>query len=104
MVAFGLLIALGVAVFVAPFASPWPDGLERVAERLGFQARALDTPLLSSPLADYAVPGLGSAAWSTAVAGGIGTALVFLLVLGATWLLVIRRRRRGRPVSRSGPA
>ena len=59
------------------------------------------TPLVSSPLADYTVPRLGSAAWSTALAGAIGTALVFLLALGVTWLLVIRRRRRGRPAPRS---
>jgi len=104
MVAFGLLIALGLAMFVAPFASSWPDGLERVAARLGFQHRAVPTPLVPSPMADYSVPRLGQAAWSTALAGGIGTGLVFLLALGVTWLLVVRKRQRGRVRSRSGGA
>jgi len=104
MVAFGLLIALGLAMFVAPFASSWPDGLERVAARLGFQDRAVATPLVPSPMADYSVPRLGQAAWSTAHAGGIGTGLVFLLALGVTWLLVVRKRQRGRVNSRSGGA
>ena len=31
---------LGLAVFVAPFACPWPDGLESVAARLGFEHKA----------------------------------------------------------------
>jgi cobalt/nickel transport system permease protein len=101
MVAFGLLIALGLAMFVAPFASAWPDGLEKVAARLGFQTRALAKPLVPSPMADYAVPRISSATWATAVAGGLGTGLVFLLALGVTWLLVVKKRQRGRPVSRS---
>ena len=101
LVAFGLLIALGLAMFVAPFASGWPDGLEKVAERLGFRERAVATPLVPSPLADYSVPRITSAAWATALAGGVGTGLVFLLALGVTWLLVVRKRQRGRPDSRS---
>ena len=32
--------SLGLAVFVAPFACPWPDGLESVAARLGFEQQA----------------------------------------------------------------
>ena len=40
LVRYGLLVALGVAIFVAPFACPWPDGLESVAAKLGFEHRA----------------------------------------------------------------
>ena len=36
----GLAIALAVAVFLAPFASETPDGLEYVGERLGFWRRS----------------------------------------------------------------
>ena len=28
LLGFGLLATLGVAVFIVPFACPWPDGLE----------------------------------------------------------------------------
>ena len=36
-----LLWPIGLAVFVAPFASSWPDGLEHVAEKLGFVEKAV---------------------------------------------------------------
>jgi cobalt/nickel transport system permease protein len=88
---FGLLISAGIAVFVAPWASPWPDGLERVAESLGFAGRAVEHPV-PSPLPDYAVPGIGWDAATTALAGLIGIAVVFLLAVGAARLVAARRR------------
>jgi cobalt/nickel transport system permease protein len=87
VVRYGLLAALGLAVFVAPFACPWPDGLERVAERLGFEARARPAPV---PVlaADYQVPGLHWAAGATALAGAAGTLAVFgLALLLGRWLV-----------------
>lgn len=89
-VAFGLLIALGVAMFVSPLASAWPDGLEKVAQRLGFADRAVETPLVPAPMPDYAAPGIVSPTWATALAGGVGTVLVFLLALGLARVLVRR--------------
>ena len=89
--AFGLLIALGIAMFVSPLASAWPDGLEKVAETLGFAERTADTPLVPSPMPDYAIPGIVSATWATALAGGVGTVIVFLLALGLARVLVGRR-------------
>ena len=41
VVAYGGLIALGLALFVSPFASRWPDGLDRTAEVLGFKEKAV---------------------------------------------------------------
>jgi cobalt/nickel transport system permease protein len=76
LAAYGLLVSLGLAVFVAPFASGWPDGLERVAAALGFEAAAR-TPLFAAPLPEYVVPGLGSAVSSTVIAGSVGTLLAF---------------------------
>jgi hypothetical protein len=78
LVFYGFLICLGLAVFVAPFACGWPDGLEKVAARLGFEHRAA-TPAFASPLADYTVPGVHSIVLSTAVAGAAGTIVAFLL-------------------------
>jgi cobalt/nickel transport system permease protein len=74
----GLLVAFSLALFVAPFASPWPDGLERVAASLGFE-HAATPPMIEAPLPDYAIPGIGSAWTSTVAAGCIGTAVAFLL-------------------------
>lgn len=77
--ALGGLVALGLVVFMAPFACGWPDGLERVAEVLGFEAHAADAPMLPAPLPDYATPGFSSAFASTVVAGAIGAVVAFLV-------------------------
>lgn len=74
---YGSLIIIGLALFVLPFASRWPDGLEKVASIFGFESRSLTTPLVASPLADYRVPGIGSLTKATALAGIIGAVLVF---------------------------
>lgn len=80
---WGMLVALGLALFVSPFACEWPDGLEKVAGVLGFEHRALEQPVLSSLIPDYALPGISSPMLATALAGVIGT----LLVGAVGWLL-----------------
>ncbi len=76
-IGYGLLVSVGLAVFVAPFACPWPDGLESVAGALHFDTRVAG-PVLDAPLADYRLPYVGSAPAATAVAGVIGTLLAFI--------------------------
>jgi cobalt/nickel transport system permease protein len=73
----GSLIIIGLVLFVLPFASRWPDGLEKVASVFGFNSKALARPLVPSPLADYRVPGVGSLSKATALAGIVGAVLVF---------------------------
>ncbi len=84
----GLLIALGLAI-LSPLASPWPDGLERVAEDKGFIEAALEPAFEIIP--DYVVPGLGNEALATILAGLIGTLILF----GAGYGLgaVLKRQR-----------
>ena len=84
-VGLGLLVALGLVIFVAPFACPWPDGLEKVAERFGVKSVAT---MLPAPLADYQVPGLKSAVATTAIAGAIGTIMALGLALLLARILV----------------
>ena len=43
-VVFGLVISLGLGMFVSPLASTWPDGVKTVAATLGFLGRAVQTP------------------------------------------------------------
>jgi cobalt/nickel transport system permease protein len=86
-VVLGLLASLGVALFVAPFACPWPDGLEAVAGRLGFGARAIG-PSITAPLENYRVPGLSSPGVATAAAGALGTLVAFGLAVGFSRLVV----------------
>jgi cobalt/nickel transport system permease protein len=76
-IVYGLLVSAGLALFIAPAASSWPDGLERVAATLGFEHKVAADPLISSPLPDYTIPGLHSAVLSTVVAGVVGLFLVF---------------------------
>lgn len=79
----GVIAALGVAAFLAPFASEHADGLEAAAERTGFSDLGTVTKVLI--LDDYQIPALKEyPRLSTAVAGIIGT----LVVLGATWALI----------------
>lgn len=79
----GLGIALSVAVFLAPLASKFPDGLEAVGGRLGFldEARA-PAPIVAAPIPDYEMPGLDWKPLATATAGAVGTLVVFGLGLG----------------------
>ena len=80
LVGYGLLAALGLAIFVAPFACPWPDGLESVATRLGFEHKAAQQ-IVRTPAPGYQVRGVRWAAGATAVAGAAGTLVVFGLAL-----------------------
>jgi hypothetical protein len=77
-----------VVIVLAPLASADPDGLERVAEDHGFLATARDA--LYSIIPDYTVPGI-EGNLSTILAGLIGVAIVFglMVVLGR---LLVRRR------------
>jgi cobalt/nickel transport system permease protein len=79
---YGSLVALGLAIFVAPFACPWPDGLESVAASLGFEHHA-EANLLPAPAPDYVLPGIPWGVAATAAAGVIGS----LIVLGLAWWL-----------------
>jgi cobalt/nickel transport system permease protein len=91
---YGMLIALGLALFVAPVASSWPDGLEKVAAALGFESRAATSPVLSVPFADYRIPLFGTSPRATAAAGCIGTVAAFALAAALARTLVPREPRR----------
>jgi cobalt/nickel transport system permease protein len=80
-VLWGLIVALGLAIFVSPYACSWPDGLDRVAEKFGFAGRAAVTVKAWFP--DYKIPGVSSAALATALAGALGAALMF----GLAWVV-----------------
>ena len=86
----GLMVALAVAALLSPWASRWPDGLERVSAQLGFRDRERQRPIVLAPLAGYKLPGARSAGWSTPAAGIMGTLVVF----GGVYLLGCRLARR----------
>jgi cobalt/nickel transport system permease protein len=75
----GIIVSLMV-VLISPLASGDPDGLERVAEDLGFLELGFDAPYQILP--DYTIPILGETAISTILAGLVGAVVVLgLLVL-----------------------
>jgi cobalt/nickel transport system permease protein len=76
----GLGIALSVAVFLAPFASQWPDGLEFVGKKTGFLPAAPSAAALAVPIPEYELwlPGVADGRMATAVAGLVGTVVVFV--------------------------
>jgi len=84
-----IIILLGVAVlaavFLSPFASTKPDGLERVAEDKWFLERGKEPQVVNSPIPDYAVPGIKNEKLATAIAGLVGVIIVAALgfALGA---------------------
>jgi cobalt/nickel transport system permease protein len=93
-VAGAFVVAAALAVFVSPFASAAPDGLESVAIAEGAEDAAAETPVWQlSPLPDYQLPGIESEGLSTALAGLIGTAALFIVVVLAGRALGRRRMK-----------
>lgn len=87
----GVLLSLAV-VLLAPYASASPDGLERVAQDMGFISTAVAAPYEVLP--DYTIPFVGSENLSTLLAGALG-----VLVVAATAVYLVRLIRR--PARRS---
>jgi cobalt/nickel transport protein len=88
----GLGIAALIAIFLSPFASSNPDGLNRVSADLGFDKKAqTETPAHKLPFAQvfdgYALKGV-PAEVATPIAGLVGTLVTFGLAWGAGKLLV----------------
>ena len=84
----GVLITLA-AVLISPLASGNPDGLERVAENLGFLGIGQDAPYQILP--DYTIPFLGETALSTILAGVVGAVILMGL------LILVGRNLQRRP-------
>lgn len=79
----GLGVALLVALILSPFASPSPDGLEKVAETKGFSERAERWKLWRhAPLSGYSLPWIKSEKVSTALSGLTGTLAIFFIAIG----------------------
>jgi cobalt/nickel transport system permease protein len=83
-VAVGIALALAV-VMLSPWASADPDGLERVAEDIGFSHQGVAAPYQLLP--NYTIPLLGESGLSTIIAGAIGALVVAGLAIGLGRLL-----------------
>jgi len=78
----GVVCALAVAAFLAPFASDFPDGLNAVAEKMSFENLQTESKVFA--FEDYSVP-LPMEGWqkvSVSLAGILGTlAVLFIATL-----------------------
>ena len=92
----GLIIAVAF-VLLSPLASSNPDGLNRVAEDLGFIG--LDAGTHYEILPGYTIPFLGDTPVSTIIAGAIGALIVAAIAAGVGYLL---RRQSARSASKAG--
>jgi cobalt/nickel transport protein len=88
-------ISLVVAGALSFYASSHPDGLEKVAEDIGFLNTAKQSTTSGSPLADYGVAGIENARLSVGLSGVIGVLVTAL----ASYLLfaVSKKLRRRKP-------
>jgi len=79
----GLGIALILALFLSPFTSTSPDGLEKVAETKGFAEKGETWKFWKhAPLPDYNIPWINNEKVSTALSGLIGTLAIFFIAFG----------------------
>ncbi len=83
LVGYGLIISLGLALFVSPYASSSPDGLDKTAQTLKFEEFAKEP--MHAPMSDYKLPGISKEALATSLAGAVGTLVVF----GLSWVLAM---------------
>lgn len=86
----GLFVTFFLAGIVSFYASSSPDGLEKVADKIGFIDTAKDHALAEGPLADYGVKGVENERLSVGMAGVIG-----VLATGAvsTGLFFVLRKK-----------
>ena len=80
-----LLVTIGLAGIVSFYASSSPDGLEKVAEDVGFIETAKDHTLDNSALADYGVAGIENERLSVGIAGILG-----VIATGVLMYLIIK--------------
>ncbi len=91
IIAGGVVLALVVGIVAVFFASPSPDGLERVAEDKGFIEAAQAAPFEIIP--DYVAPGIANETLAGVLAVVLGTLLLFAVGYGIARALRRRNHR-----------
>ncbi len=89
----GAVLSLILAGVVSFYASSHPDGLEKVAQEIGFIETAKDPATAGSALADYGVSGVDNERASVGVAGIIGVAATGAAASGLFLYLGKRKKK-----------
>ena len=89
----GFVVSLFLAGVVSFYASSNPDGLEKVAEDIGFIATAEEHTYADGALADYGVKGIENERASVGVAGVIGV-IGTAVVGGLLFTFLVRKPKK----------
>jgi cobalt/nickel transport protein len=90
LIAAGFALSLVLAGGVSFYASSSPDGLEKVAEDIGFIETAKENSNADGLLADYGVKGVDNERLSTGAAGIIGVVATAAISTGLFYM--VRRK------------
>jgi hypothetical protein len=90
-IAIGVLLIVALSAAFIPFASQFPDGLEKVAGDQGFASKQSESPPFSAPFPDYKIPGVGNESLSSVVTGIAGGLAMFFV--GSGIALILNRRK-----------
>jgi len=88
---YWFLISIFLGFLLSPFASQFPDGLEKVAEKLGFLDKQMEKPVIPAPIPDYSFPGIKNEKLATSLAGLVGVVLIFGIGLGIG--IILKKKR-----------
>jgi cobalt/nickel transport protein len=108
----GLAVSLAIALFLSPFTSKNPDGLDRVAQDLKFADKVEEAPSAKrlpfyQIFDEYALRGIQNEKLATALAGLAGTLVTFGLAWGLGKLTArkmvsdLEKLDRSNPIDRS---
>jgi hypothetical protein len=97
----GLMVAIALALFVSPFASGSPDGLNKVAIDQSFADEAETHALEGGPVSGYELRGIDNEKVSKGLSGLVGVLATFGLGLLAFGTLRASRSRRDNSPARS---
>ncbi len=96
-------VALILGIFISPYASESPDGLERVADDKGFLNKAEETEPAwkHSPIPDYQFPKVKNEKFATSLSGLIGVIItaVVAVMIGVIPLALRKLAKRSKTTS-----
>ena len=88
IIIYGIIIILGLLLFVSPFVSKLPDGLETILSTVGFDQKVIDSSLIQSPISNYKFQSIESPVVATMLAGVVGAVCAFIVGLVVSKFLV----------------
>ena len=90
---YGAVMMIGLLLLIAPFASPLPDGLDHVAQSIGFETKKIENQGFSTPLKNYRFFGIESPILSPIAAGITGAGVVFVISFFLARVLIPKKSK-----------